>query len=66
MTEEVEVKCPLCGSTKYTAKNKGFGLGKAAIGAAVLGPVGLLGGLVGSKKIRIVCLNCGHEWSPGT
>ena len=56
MAEQDEVKCPKCGSTQFTAKNKGFGLGKAALGAVVLGPVGLLGGLVGSKKIRVVCL----------
>lgn len=60
-----EIKCPKCGSTQITAQNKGFGLGKAAIGGLALGPVGLLGGLVGSKKINIVCLNCGHKWQPG-
>lgn len=60
-----EIKCPRCGSTQITAQNKGFGLGKAAIGGLALGPVGLLGGLVGSKKINIVCLKCGHKWQPG-
>ncbi len=65
MNEQDEVKCPKCGSTQFTAKNKGYSLGKEALGVVVLGPVGLLGGLVGSKKIRVVCLKCGHEWSPG-
>lgn len=65
MDEQDEVKCPKCGSTQFTVKTKGFGLGKAALGAVALGPVGLLGGLIGSKKIKVVCLKCGHEWFPG-
>jgi tellurium resistance protein TerD len=40
---------------------KGFGLGKAAIGAFLLGPVGLLGGLIGRKKIEVICRACGHR-----
>ena len=40
-----EIRCPKCGSTQITAGNKGFGLGKAAEGGLLLGPVGLLGGL---------------------
>lgn len=65
MTDQNEIRCPKCRSNQFTVKNKGFGLGKAAIGAIALGPVGLLGGLVGSKKIKVVCLKCGHEWEPG-
>lgn len=65
MSDQDEIRCPKCNSNQFTAKNKGFGLGKAALGAIALGPVGLLGGLVGSKKIRVVCLKCGHEWEPG-
>lgn len=60
-----EIKCPKCGSTQITAGKKGFGLGKAAGGALLLGPVGLLGGMIGSKKVKITCLKCGHEWKPG-
>lgn len=59
-----KIKCPICGSTQITAGNKGFGLGKSAAGLVLLGPVGLLGGLVGSKKIKITCLKCGHSWLP--
>lgn len=59
------VKCPKCHSTQITAQNKGFGLGKAVVGGALLGPVGLLGGLIGSKKVKVVCLNCGHTWNAG-
>jgi tellurium resistance protein TerD len=57
------IKCPKCGSSQITTKTRGFSLGYAAIGDILLGPVGLLGGLIGSKKIVIVCLNCGHEWN---
>ena len=62
---EDSIKCPKCGSTQITAGNKGFGFGKAAIGAVALGPVGLLGGLIGSKKVIVTCLNCGHKWQAG-
>ena len=59
-----EVRCPSCGSTQITAKNQGFGLGKAAVGGLLLGPVGLLGGVIGSKNTKVVCLKCGREWTP--
>jgi len=57
-----ELKCPKCNSTNLTANNKGFGLGKAAVGGVLLGPVGLLGGLVGSKKAVFICLKCGNQF----
>ena len=59
------VHCPKCGSEQVAADNKGFGLGKAAAGLVLLGPLGLFGGLVGSKKIVVSCLACGHQWQPG-
>jgi ribosomal protein S27E len=62
---EVQIKCPKCSSTQLTANKKGFGLGNAAVGGLLLGPVGLLGGLIGGGKVKITCLNCGHEWKPG-
>ncbi|KLU59955.1 hypothetical protein CEB3_c33860 [Peptococcaceae bacterium CEB3] len=69
ITSKLEVKatlkCPKCGCTQIAAGNKGFGLGKAAAGGFLLGPVGLLGGLVGSKKVMITCLSCGHKWHAG-
>lgn len=58
-----EVCCPHCGSTQIVANKKGFGLGKAAAGGLLLGPVGLLGGMLGSNKVIITCLKCGHKWS---
>ena len=63
---EDQVKCPKCGSTQLSADKKGFGLGKAAGGALLLGPVGLLGGLIGSKKVMITCLKCGKQWKAGS
>lgn len=61
---EDSVCCPRCGSTQLTANKKGFGLGKAAAGGLLLGPVGLLGGFLGSNKVIITCLKCGHQWKP--
>lgn len=56
--------CPKCNSLDIVTDTKGFGLLKAAAGAVVAGPVGLLGGLIGSKKTVFVCTNCGHRWKP--
>lgn len=65
--------CPKCHSTSLSANKKGFGIGKAVVGgltgAALAGPVGLLGataGNIGAKKVRVTCLKCGHEfWAGG-
>ena len=54
--------CPKCGSTSLTANKKGFGVGKAVIGTAVAGPIGLVAGNKGAKKVRRTCLNCGNQW----
>lgn len=62
--EEEPVRCPRCRSTQLTANRKGFGLGKAAAGGLLLGPVGLLGGFLGSSKVKITCLKCGYTWKP--
>lgn len=59
------VRCPKCGSAQITAQRKGFSLGKAAVGGILLGPYGLLGGVVGSRKIEVICLSCGNKWVPG-
>ena len=48
--------------TQIVANKKGFGLGKAAAGGLLLGPIGLLGGVIGSGKIVVTCLKCGHKW----
>lgn len=64
--DDDQVKCPKCKSNQLHAENRGFGLTKAAVGGFILGsPVGLLGGLVGSKKVMITCIKCGHRWQAG-
>ena len=55
------IKCSHCGSSNIAMGQKGYGLGKAAVGAILLGPVGLLGGMIGRKKLEIVCNSCGHK-----
>lgn len=42
--------CPKCGSTKYHAGARGFGL---------------VTGFIGSGKTVLTCLKCGHRWKPG-
>jgi len=62
--EAEQVRCPVCNSNQITANSKGFGVGKAAAGGLLLGPVGLLGGFVGSGKVKITCMKCGYTWKP--
>lgn len=57
--------CPKCGSTSLSANKKGFSFGKAATGAFIAGPVGLVGGTLGANKLEVTCLNCGHKFRPG-
>lgn len=57
--------CPRCGSTSITANTKGYGIGKGVIGAAVVGPIGLVAGNIGRHKVLVTCLNCGHRFKPG-
>lgn len=60
-----EAKCPKCGSTSLSGHKKGFGIGKAIIGAALTGGIGLVAGNIGAKKVRVTCLKCGHQWTAG-
>lgn len=61
-------RCPMCGEVLQwklvDTSNKGFSVGKAAVGAVLLGPVGLLGGALGKKKQTYYCGKCGfhHEY----
>ena len=62
-------KCPMYGETlmwkKVDTQKKGFSVGKAAFGGFLLGPVGLLGGALGKKKVWYACGKCGfqHEYN---
>lgn len=54
--------CPKCHSTSITYQDKKLSIGRAVVGGAIAGGAGaVLGGLT-SKKGKIKCLNCGHEW----
>ena len=61
-THEEAIRCPRCGSQHISYERSGYGWGKGMIGAVLLGPIGLLGGMIGSKKIRITCIKCGNYW----
>lgn len=52
--------CPKCGCTDLQYSKSAFSVGKAAIGLAVAGPIGLLAGATGDNKTYAVCKNCGH------
>ena len=61
-------RCPMCGEfSKWNLVDqtkKGFSVGKAAVGGLLLGPVGLVGGALGKKKVCYACGKCGfqHEY----
>ena len=65
MDEAGTAYCPKCKSTSLSADKKGFGIGKAVVGAALTGGVGLMAGNIGAKKVRITCLKCGHQFWAG-
>lgn len=54
--------CPKCHSASVTYRDKKLSVGRAVVGGAIAGGAGaVLGGLT-SKKGKMKCLNCGHEW----
>lgn len=66
------VKCPKCGSTSIASKKKGYGVVKGGLGAAALGAInpvagiiGLGAGNIGRKKIQCTCINCGYRFKAG-
>lgn len=59
--------CPYCGSENVQPlgqHRKMFSVGKAAVGAAITGGVGLAAGLLGknTKQTDFVCMNCGKQF----
>lgn len=61
--QQANLHCPRCQSSRVTAGKKGFGIGKAVVGSLLLGPVGLLGGFIGSKNLEFLCLDCNQRWN---
>lgn len=57
-----QMKCPRCGSTSLSGNAKGYGAGKGLLGAALLGPVGLAAGHIGSSKVIVTCMKCGYRF----
>lgn len=57
-------KCPRCGSTSLSGNKKGFGVGKAVVGAWAIGPLGLMAGNISAKKVHVTCLKCGKRFLP--
>lgn len=64
-SNNTSIKCPRCGSSQLHSGEKGFSLGKAIAGDVLFGPIGILGGFIGSKKVMITCLKCGYKWEAG-
>lgn len=62
--EEI-ITCPRCGSSQITANKKGFSGKKAVAGAILTGGIGILAGTLGSNKVILTCLACGHRFKPG-
>jgi hypothetical protein len=57
--------CPKCFSDQIADHKKGFSGRKALAGAVITGGIGLLAGTIGSNKILLTCLACGHRFKPG-
>lgn len=60
-----QVYCPKCLSTSISGNKKGFGIGKAVVGAGVFGAMGLTAGNINAKKVICTCLKCGYQWKSG-
>ena len=57
-----DARCPRCRSAHLRSDREGFRGGQAAVGAVLLGPLGLLAGTAGSKGVVMSCLKCGKKW----
>jgi DNA-directed RNA polymerase subunit RPC12/RpoP len=62
---EEYICCPKCRSRELHTGKKGFSGGKAVAGALLTGGIGILAGTIGSKKVMITCLKCGHKFKAG-
>jgi hypothetical protein len=57
--------CAKCGSSALHVTKAGFSVSKAILGTMLLGPLGAVGGAIGSNELKIVCLECGLVMKPG-
>ena len=56
-------QCPKCNSMRVTAsEGTHYGFGKAATGALILGPLGLLAGFLPTKSTFFKCSDCGEQF----
>lgn len=61
------MQCPICKSHNLQlvgANRQGFSGGKAVAGAFLLGPIGLLAGLIGKNEVQsieFICMDCGKH-----
>lgn len=64
MSRKPPSMCPKCrqmNSFEMMGERKGgFSGGKAVAGAVLLGPIGLVGGALGKKKVAYQCSKCGY------
>ena len=61
--------CPRCSSTQVGAAKHGYSLAKGATAgclfAPILGPFGLMAGLIGKNKMDVTCLSFEKRWTLG-
>lgn len=62
LDDQGAVYCPKCLSTSVAPQKRGFSVGKALVGGALTGGVGLLAGAIGSNKVDLYCMKCGHKF----
>ena len=64
MAKEPPKTCPNCGKSNTIElmgeRTGGFSGGKAVVGAVLLGPLGLVAGAFGKKKVMYQCKQCGY------
>ncbi|MGI6354494.1 MAG: hypothetical protein GX937_08315 [Lentisphaerae bacterium] len=54
--------CPRCGSVHVQPTSSNYSMPLGCLGGLLFGWWGLLVGLLGGEKIKLVCLQCGHTW----
>lgn len=60
----IRSECPSCGSLNYVYHKYGLSVSRAIGGALLLGPLGLVAGVIGKGDIECICLDCKQGWMP--